>query len=139
MNHLDELKTNKDIFLKFSKKIIHPIQYLLVGLALIIFYSVLLAISEYVVFQFSYLISSLMTILLIGIYVNSIYRSKQIASIITGMLAMFYGFMYVILQLQDYSLLLGNIALFITLAMVMFFTRKVNWFDVFSSKSESGV
>lgn len=123
----------------FSKKIIHPIQYLLVGLALIIFYSVLLAISEYVVFQFSYLISSLMTILLIGFYVNSIYRSKQIASIITGMLAMFYGFMYVILQLQDYSLLLGNIALFIILALVMFFTRKVNWFDVFSSKSESGV
>ena len=100
----------------FSKKIIHPIQYLLVGLALIIFYSILLAISEYVVFQYSYLISSLMTILLIGFYVNSIYRSKQIASIITGMLAMFYGFMYVILQLQDYSLLLGNIALFIILA-----------------------
>ena len=123
----------------FSKKIIHPIQYLLVGLALIIFYSILLAISEYVVFQYSYLISSLMTILLIGFYVKSIYSSKQIASIITGMLAMFYGFMYVILQLQDYSLLLGNIALFIILALVMFFTRKVNWYDVFSSKSESGV
>jgi inner membrane protein len=80
-----------------------------------------------------------MTILLVGFYVKSIYRSKQIATIITGMLIMFYGFMFVILQLQDYSLLLGNIALFITLAMVMFFTRKVNWFDVFSSKSESGV
>jgi inner membrane protein len=121
----------------FSKKVIHPIQYLLVGLALIIFYSILLAISEYVVFQYSYLISSLMTILLIGFYVNSIYRSKQIASIVTGMLAMFYGFMYVILQLQDYSLLLGNIALFIILALVMFFTRKVNWYDVFSSNSKS--
>ena len=121
----------------FSKKIIHPIQYLLVGLALIIFYSVLLAISEYVVFQYSYLISSLMTLLLIGFYVMSIYRSKQIATIITGMLAMFYGFMFVILQLQDYSLLLGNIVLFITLAMVMFFTRKVNWYDVFSSNSKS--
>jgi len=119
----------------FSKKIIHPIQYLLVGLALIIFYSILLAISEYVVFQYSYLISSLMTILLVGFYVKSIYSSKQIASIITGMLALFYGFMYVILQLQDYSLLLGNIALFIILALVMFFTRKVNWYDVFSNKS----
>lgn len=123
----------------FSKKAIHPIQYLLVGLALIIFYSILLAISEYVVFQYSYLISSLLIIILIGFYVNSIYRSKRISAIITGMLVMFYGFMYVILQLQDYSLLLGNIALFIILALVMFFTRKVNWYDVFSSNSKSSV
>jgi len=121
----------------FSKKVIHPIQYLLVGLALIIFYSILLAISEYVVFQYSYLISSLMTILLVGFYVKSIYRNKQIALIITGMLAMFYGFMFVILQLQDYSLLLGNIALFIILALVMIFTRKVNWYNVFSGKSQT--
>ncbi len=47
---------------------------------------------------------------------------------------MFYGFMYVILQLQDYSLLLGTIALFIILAAIMFFTRKINWFEIFSNK-----
>jgi len=120
----------------FSKKVIHPIQYLLVGLALIIFYSILLAISEYILFQYSYLISSLLIIALIGFYVKSIYQSKQISTIITGMLMMFYGFMYVILQLQDYSLLIGNIALFIILAAIMFFTRKINWFDVFSNKSK---
>lgn len=123
----------------FAKKVIHPIQYLLVGLSLIIFYSILLAISEYVVFQYSYLISSLLIILLIGLYIKSIYGSKQIASIITGMLAMFYGFMYVILQLQDYSLLLGNIALFLILAAVMFFTRKINWFEIFSGKEKQGI
>ena len=123
----------------FAKKVIHPIQYLLVGLALIIFYSILLAVSEYIVFQYSYLVSSVLIILLIGLYVKSIYRSKQIASIITGMLAMFYGFMYVILQLQDYSLLLGNIALFIILAAVMFFTRKINWFEIFSGKEKQQV
>ena len=121
----------------FSKKVIHPVQYLLVGLALIIFYSILLAISEYVVFQYSYLISSLLVILLTGLYVKSIYGSGQIASIITGMLIIFYGFMYVILQLQDYSLLLGNIALFLILAGVMFFTRKINWFEVLSSKNNT--
>jgi inner membrane protein len=120
----------------FSKKVIHPIQYLLVGLALIIFYSILLAISEYILFQYSYLISSLLIIALIGFYVKSIYQSKQISIIITGMLMMFYGFMYVILQLQDYSLLIGNIALFIILAAIMFFTRKINWFDVLSNKSK---
>ncbi len=119
----------------FSKKVIHPIQYLLVGLALLIFYSILLAISEYILFQFSYLISSLLIIALIGFYVKSIYKSKQIATIITGMLFMFYGFMYVILQLQDYSLLLGTIALFIILAAIMFFTRKINWFEIFKVKT----
>ena len=119
----------------FSKKVIHPVQYLLVGLALIIFYSILLAISEYILFQYSYLISSLLIIALIGFYIKSIYQSKQISIIITGMLMIFYSFMYVILQLQDYSLLIGNVALFIILAAVMFFTRKINWFDVLSSKS----
>ena len=119
----------------FSKKVIHPIQYLLVGLALIIFYSILLAISEYILFQYSYLISSLLIIVLIALYSKSIYQSKQISFIVTGMLMMFYGFMYVILQLQDYSLLIGTIALFIILAAIMFFTRKINWFDVLSNKS----
>ncbi|MCW8805590.1 MAG: cell envelope integrity protein CreD, partial [Ignavibacteriaceae bacterium] len=119
----------------FSKKVIHPIQYLLVGLALIIFYSILLAISEYILFQYSYLISSLLIIALIGFYAKSIYQSTQISIIITGMLMMFYGFMYVILQLQDYSLLIGNIALFTILAAIMFFTRKINWFDILSNKS----
>jgi inner membrane protein len=119
----------------FSKKVIHPIQYLLVGLALIIFYSILLAISEYILFKYSYLISSLLIIVLIALYVKSIYHSKQISIIVTGMLMMFYGFMYVILQLQDYSLLIGTIALFIILAAIMFFTRKINWFDVLSNKS----
>jgi inner membrane protein len=81
----------------------------------------------------------LLIILLIGLYIKSIYGSKQIASIITGMLAIFYGFMYVILQLQDYSLLLGNIALFLILAAVMFFTRKINWFEIFSGKEKQGI
>jgi inner membrane protein len=123
----------------FSKKVIHPIQYLLVGLALIIFYSTLLAISEYILFQYSYLISSLLIIALIGFYAKSIYQSKYISTIVIGMLMMFYGFMYVILQLQDYSLLIGNIALFFILAAIMFFTRKINWFDVLSAKEKSGM
>ena len=123
----------------FSKKVIHPIQYLLVGLALIIFYSILLAISEYILFQYSYIISSLLIIALIGFYVKSIYQSRQISIIITGMLMIFYSFMYVILQLQDYSLLIGTIALFIILAAIMFFTRKINWFDVLNVKEKSGM
>lgn len=119
----------------FGKTVIHPIQYLLIGLALVIFYSMLLAISEYFSFDISYIIASMSVILLISIYVVSIYKSFKIGSIIFGALSVFYGFMYTILLLQDYSLLIGNIALFALLAAVMMLTRKINWFDVLKQKT----
>ena len=119
----------------FSKQSIHPIQYLLIGLALVIFYSLLLAISEYLSFDLSYLTTSLLVILLITLYVKSVYKSLKISGIIFGALTIFYGFMYTILLLQDYSLLIGNIALFLILAIVMMLTRKLNWFDVLQKQT----
>lgn len=119
----------------FSGKAIHPIQYLLIGLALIIFYSMLLALSEYILFQYSYLIAGSLVIGLITLYTKSIYKNRNIVLSISAMLISFYGFVYVLLQLQDYSLLLGNIALFLILAAIMFFTRKVNWFEVLKPKT----
>ena len=118
----------------FSGKAIHPIQYLLIGLALIIFYSMLLAISEYLLFQYSYLISGVLVISLISLYTKSVYKNRTIVMSISTMLILFYGFVYVLLQMEDYSLLLGNFALFLILAAIMFFTRKVNWFEVLNSK-----
>lgn len=119
----------------FSGKAIHPIQYMLIGLALIIFYSMLLALSEYILFQYSYLIAGSLVIGLITLYTKSIYKNRGIVLSISSMLILFYGFVYILLQLQDYSLLLGNIALFLILAAIMFFTRKINWFDVLNNKT----
>ena len=119
----------------FSEKAIHPIQYLLIGLSLIIFYSMLLALSEYILFQYSYLIAGSLVIGLITHYTKSIYKNRNIVLSISAMLISFYGFVYVLLQLQDYSLLLGNIVLFLILAAIMFFTRKVNWFEVLNPKT----
>jgi len=119
----------------FGKTAIHPIQYLLVGLALVIFYSLLLAISEYFSFDVSYIIASMSVILLISIYITSVYKSIKIGTIIFFAFIVFYGFMYTILLLQDYSLLIGNIALFGLLASVMMLTRKLNWFDVLKTKT----
>ena len=119
----------------FSGKAIHPIQYLLIGLSLIIFYSMLLALSEYILFQYSYLIAGSLVIGLITLYTKSIYKNRNIVLSISAMLISFYGFVYVLLQLQDYSLLLGNIVLFLILAAIMFFTRKVNWFEVLNPKT----
>ncbi|MBU2493526.1 MAG: cell envelope integrity protein CreD [Bacteroidetes bacterium] len=123
----------------FSKKIIHPIQYLLVGLSLVIYYSLLLSISEYIIFKYSYLISSILIIILIGFYIKSIYSSFKISLIISTQLILFYGLMYIILQLQDYALLFGVIALFIILALFMYLTRKLNWFDVLSNKNNVNI
>ncbi len=119
----------------FSGKAIHPIQYMLIGLALIIFYSLLLSLSEYIRFQYSYLISGVLVISLISFYTKSIYHNRGIVLSISAMLISFYGFIYVLLQLQDYSLLLGNIALFLILAAIMFFTRKINWFEVLKGQT----
>ena len=118
----------------FSGKAIHPIQYLLIGLALIIFYSMLLALSEYLLFQYSYLIAGVLVISLISLYTKSVYKNRTIIMSISTMLILFYGFVYVLIQMQDYSLLLGTFALFLILSAIMFFTRKVNWFDVLKGK-----
>ena len=123
----------------FSGKAIHPIQYMLIGLALIIFYSLLLSLSEYIRFQYAYLLSGVLVISLISFYTKSIYHSRGIVLTISAMLISFYGFIYVLLQLQDYSLLLGNIALFLILFAIMFSTRKVNWFEVLKGKTTAEI
>lgn len=119
----------------FNKKVLHPIQYLLIGLALIIFYSILLSLSEYLLFQYSYSIASVLVVCLISLYTSSVYSNRKLGIITGAILILFYGFMYVILQLQDYSLLLGNIALFIVLSAIMYLTRKINWYEVLSRKN----
>jgi len=121
----------------FNKKVLHPIQYLLIGLALLIFYSILLSLSEYILFQYSYLIAALLVVGLISLYTSSIYANFKLGVVIGVILTIFYGFMYIILQMQDYSLLLGNIALFIILAAIMLLTRKINWYDDLSSKKNN--
>ena len=114
---------------------IHPIQYLLVGLALIIFYTLLLAISEHIGFNISYLISATATIAMVTLYAKSIYNNtKQTA--ITGLtLIILYGFIFITLQLQDYALLMGSIGLFIVMAIVMYLSKQINWYQ-FGGKND---
>ena len=112
-----------------NKKRIHPIQYLLVGLGLSIFYSLLVSLSEQVSFNLAYLIASTSIITLITIYAHSIFKNLKLTSIVAFVLVVLYVFLYTILQLQDYSLLLGSIGLFLTLAIVMYLSRKVDWYS----------
>lgn len=111
-----------------TRKRIHPIQYLLVGFALILFYSLLLSISEQINFGTAYLIASIATISLITAYAHSIFKNKIQTGALTGMLCLLYIFLYVVLQLEDVALLIGSIGLFVILGTIMSFSRKISWY-----------
>ena len=111
-----------------NKKVLHPIQYILIGLALILFYTLLLSISEHVSFNRAYWISGAAIIGLITAYTKGVLAHNAVTAVIAGILIILYGFLFVILQLQDYALLLGSIGLFLILAIVMYLTRKIDWF-----------
>lgn len=109
---------------------IHPIQYLLSGFAITVFYTLLLSISEHLNFDIAYLISSLAVILLIAVYSGSILKNIYLSLMVGGILTILYAYMYIVLQLEDYALLIGSIGLFVALGAVMFMTRKLDWYAV---------
>lgn len=111
-----------------QKKPLHPVQYVLVGLALVIFYTLLLSISEYIVFDYAYLTAAAATILLITFYAKSHFNSWKSASIFGSLLTCLYGFIFILIRLEDTALLVGSIGLFIILALVMYGSRKINWY-----------
>ena len=110
-----------------SKIKIHIFQYTMIGLALVLFYTLLISITEHSSFSFAYFISSLMTVGLISLYSISILKNKKFPTFIFASLAALYGFIYVIIQLENYALLVGSIGLFAILATVMYVSRKVEW------------
>jgi inner membrane protein len=107
---------------------IHPVQYVLIGLALVIFYSLLLAISEFLDFNLAYTVASAATILLIGLYSKAHFRSWKSAGMFAGVLTLLYGFIFVLISLEDTALLVGSIGLFVILALTMYGSKKVNWY-----------
>lgn len=109
------------------KKSVHPFQYGLVGLALILFYTLLLSFSEYTGFNTAYIIASAATIGLIAWFVKGVLQSGRATSVLSVVLVLIYAYVFSLLQLQDYSLLLGSIGLFLTLAVVMYFSKKLQW------------
>ncbi|MOA24027.1 Inner membrane protein CreD [compost metagenome] len=101
----------------------------MVGVALVIFYTLLLSITEHVAFGWAYLISSGATILLITLFSGSVLQSKGLAILMFSLLSALYLFLYILLQMEDYALLIGSIGLFVILGIVMYVSRKVEWYD----------
>ena len=111
-----------------SRKRIHPVQYLLVSCALILFYTLLLAISEHLSFGLSYLISAFATVALITAYSKTMFKNIKQTCMMGIFLAMLYTYLYIVLQLENMSLLFGAVGLFIALAIVMFVLRNMDWY-----------
>ncbi|WP_313386350.1 cell envelope integrity protein CreD [Chishuiella sp.] len=106
---------------------IHIIQYALVGFAICINFILLLSLSEYIGFDFSYLISSIATIILISLFIYSFLNSLRLTLKITLMLIILYSFIYSILQLKEHALLVGSIGLFFILAIIMYYSKNIEW------------
>jgi len=109
------------------KQPIHMFNYLLIGAAMVIYYTLLLSFSEQVGYNMAYLITSVSTIALISVFISSLLKNGRAALLFAFILAVFYAFIFVIIQLEDLALMVGSIALFIIIAVLMYFSRKINW------------
>lgn len=113
-----------------NKRKIHPFQYALVGLALCLFYVLLLSISEHSNFNIAYGLSTLGIVTMVSLYSLSVFKQLKLSLLLCTVVSAIYGFLFVTMQLADYALLMGSIGLTIILALTMYFTRNINWYKL---------
>jgi inner membrane protein len=121
----------------FRVALLHPMQYVFVGFALCVFYLLLLSLSEHVGFDVAYGASAAVTTLLISGYAGAVLSGWRQGSSVAGALLVLYGFLYLLLRLEDYALLAGSIGLFLVLTGVMYLTRRMNWYQLRLGGGES--
>lgn len=126
------------LFEVFTLVRIHPVQYVLVGMANMIFYVLLLSVSEHSSFGLAYLMAALATSLVTGLYYKSVSRSHKAWPLGGLCAASLYGILYAILLSEDYALLIGSVVLFAITAGLMWATRNVNWYKQRRMSGASG-
>ena len=109
---------------------VHPVQYLLVGFALCLFFVVLLALSEQIGFTTAYACAAAVVIIMVGGYVIAITRSRRAGGSLGAALALVYGLIYALIVSEDYALLTGGIGLVAVLGVVMYLTRRIDWYNL---------
>ncbi|MFO0356067.1 MAG: cell envelope integrity protein CreD [Sphingobacteriaceae bacterium] len=117
-----------------QQKKIHPFNYIIVGFALCLFYTLLLSFSEYMIFSVAYLIATVMTVGAISYFIYFLFKGTRVFAAIGGMLTLLYGFMFVIIQLESYALLIGSLGLFTIMFAIMNYTRKIDWYNLGKKK-----
>ena len=108
-----------------GKRTINLIQYLVIGLSLVLFYALVLSFSEFMAFSLAYALAAVMTTLALLFYFRSILKDRT-AWLLVGLVALAYLVSYVLVQMETYALLSGTLILFVVLAVVMYFTRNIN-------------
>jgi inner membrane protein len=117
-------------------KRLHPIQYSLIGLALVVFFVLLLSLSEYTGFNLAYISSAGAVLILIYLYISSSLSSHKLAALVCSLMVVIYLFIFIILQMANYSLLFGSVGLFFFLAAAMLLTRKIDWYNIVGTKNK---
>lgn len=108
---------------------IHPIQYALVGVALALFYLLLVALSEHIAFAMAYVLAASACVALLAFYMSYVMRSAKRGVGLGGLLGLLYGVLYVLIRSEDVALLMGALLIFGILALIMVITRKVDWYQ----------
>jgi len=117
-----------------SSKRVHPAQYVLIGIAQLIFYLLLLSIAERIGFDLGFAIAAVATVALISAYAGWVFsRTYGLRALVA--FSLLYGFIYLLLRLEDQALMVGSLASFAAIAAVMYFTRRMDWYA--SSTPES--
>ena len=115
------------LFEVLKKLRVHPVQYLLIGLALTAFYVVLLALSEQLGFAWAYLAAAAAVAVIVGGYAIAVLRSRRTGLSLGALLALVYALLYGLIVSEQYSLLMGALAMLAVVAALMYLTRKVDW------------
>ncbi|HRX29685.1 MAG TPA: cell envelope integrity protein CreD [Saprospiraceae bacterium] len=110
----------------------HPIQYVFIGFSLVLFFALLLSISEHIGFNKAYMISALSTSILVALYSVNILKDKKYSFLLFSVMMGLYLYIFILLQLENFALLAGCIGLFFILSGIMYITRKVNWYAISS-------
>jgi inner membrane protein len=119
-----------------NQKAIHPIQYILIGLALVVFFTLLISMAEHIGFNASYMLAACAVVSLITFYTHAVLKSLKLTAIMATVLIVLYGFIYTIIQLEDFALLFGSIGLFLFLATMMIASRKIDWYQIVKKEDE---
>lgn len=117
---------------------VHPVQYLMIGFGLTMFYILLTALAEHIGFEVSYFVSSMAIIFLITGYSKAIMGGRAFALSVFSALSVLYSYLYVVLQLEDYALVMGSLGLFAVLGVSMYLTRNIDWYSLNLGGNQKG-
>lgn len=117
------------LFEVLAGAMLHPLQYLMVGAALVLFFLSLVALAEVLGFAAAYALSGAMVVAMISLYTGAILKRRRWAWLLCLLITALYATIYLILNLEEAALLAGTLVLFAALGLTMFVTRKVDWFN----------